>query len=98
MGPLAPIIASLLQELNRGVSRSRSDLATQWPAIIGERWSEHTKPTLGSGGAVCVWVDDSVLAYELSQKYRGTILKRLEIFLGEGTVKKLIFRVGQIRS
>ena len=96
-GPLSPVINSLLQELNRGASRKCFDLATHWPGIMGKQFSEHTKPSLGLGGALCVWVDDSVLAYELSQRYRGTILKRLEALLGEGAVKKLIFRVGQIR-
>ena len=98
MGPLAPVVHSLLQDLGRGVSRKRSDLVSEWPSIVGNRLSGHTQPSVLSRGIVCVWADDSVLAFELSQKYRGTILKRLEAVLGEGTVKRLIFRVGQIRS
>ena len=97
MGPLAPVVYSLLQDLSRGISRERSDLVTEWPAIVGRQFSKHTKPSLISEGIICVWVDDSVLAFELSQKYRGTILRRLEAVLGEGMVKRLIFRVGQIR-
>ena len=96
-GPLSPVINSLLQELTQGANQKRSDLVIHWPEIVGKRFSEHTKPTLGTGGSVCVWVDDSVLAYELSQRYRGTLLKRLDALLGEGTIKKIIFRVGQIR-
>ena len=97
MGPLSSVISSLLEELNQGTSRKRFDLATHWPKIIGKQFSAHTQPSLSTGGILCVWVDDSVLAYELSQKYRGTILKRLEALLGEGAIRKLIFRVGQIR-
>lgn len=98
MGPLAPVIHSLLQDLSRGVSRKRSDLASEWPSIVGKPLSAHTKPSLLSRGTVCIWADDSTLAFELSQKYQGTILRRLEALLGEGAVKRLIFRVGQIRS
>lgn len=96
MRPLAPVIDSLLQELTRGVKEKRSTLQTDWPKIMGSSFSAHTRPAL-QGTSLCIWVDDSVLAYELSQKYRGTILKRVAGTLGEGAVKKITFRVGEIR-
>ena len=97
MGPLAPVVRSLLQDLSQGVNRERSDLVSEWPSLVGKSLSAHTKPSLLSSGTVCIWVDDSTLAFELSQKYQGTILRRLEAVWGEGAVKRLIFRVGQIR-
>lgn len=98
MGPLTPIIHTLLQDLGQGVKEKRSLLQSGWPRIMGNSFSAHTKPLLQEGGTLCVWVDDSTLAYELSQKYQGTILKRVEGALGEGTVKRMIFRVGSIDS
>lgn len=97
MGPLGPILDSVLQELGRGVKEKHSLLETYWPKIMGNSFSAHTKPALDSGGTLWVWVDDSTLAYELSQRYRGTILKRVEGMLGEGVIKKMVFRVGSIR-
>lgn len=94
MGPLQPIIHLLLEELTHGVKEKRSTLQGEWPSIIGSTFSQHTRPNLEEGGTLRVWVDDSVLAYELSQRYSGTILKRAENILGEGTIKKIIFRVG----
>jgi len=97
MQPLAPVIDSLLQGLKAGVKGKRATLQSIWPQIVGSSLSPHTKPSLMREGILCVWVDSSVLAYELSQRYRGTILKRTQASLGEETVKKIIFRVGEIR-
>lgn len=94
MGPLQSIIQSLLEELTHGVKEKRSTLQSKWPSIIGNTFSRHTRPTLEQSGTLHVWVDDSVLASELNQKYSGTILKRAENILGEGTIKKIKFRVG----
>lgn len=98
MGPLGSVIDSLLQDLRIGIKKDRSNLQTLWPQIAGDSFSQHTKPTLQMAGTLCVWVDDSALASELSQKYQGTLLKRTQALLGEGAVKRIVFRVGQLRS
>lgn len=96
MRPLLPILTSVLEGLTQGDNPQRISLTGQWTSIMGEKFARHTKPSLGTGGSLCIWVDDSVLAYELSQKYRGTVLKRLDATLGKGSIKRLIFRVGQL--
>lgn len=95
--PLAPLVESLLEELRTGNKEKRSALQSSWARIVGSVFAQHTQATLSPGGTLCVRVDDSVLAYELSQRYRGTILKRVTGALGEGVVKKVVVRVGQIR-
>jgi len=97
MGPLAPIIDSVLEELGRGVKEKRSFLQTAWPKILGPSLGARSRPSLRDDGTLCVWVDDSTLAYELSQRYQGTLLKRVEAAFGEGVVKRIVFRVGSIR-
>lgn len=97
MGPLSGVVASLLQELEGGIKKNRADLTTLWPQIAGPAISAHTQPSLTKTGTLCVKVDRSVLASELSQRYQGSLLKRTEEALGEGTVKKIVFHVGQIR-
>ena len=97
MGPLAPVIHSVLEELSQGVKERRSVLQGHWEQIMGNQLSTHTKPQLQPGGTLCVWVDDSTLASELRQRYLGTILKRTGNVLGEGAIKKIVFRVGELR-
>lgn len=97
MGPLVPVINSVLEELGRGVKEKHSLLQTAWPKILGPSFSAHSQPDLRENGTLCVWVDDSTLAYELSQRYRGTVLKRVGAALGEDQVKRIVFRVGNPR-
>lgn len=76
----------------------RSKLITEWPAIAGEKIAAHTQPTLTAAGDLWVWVDQSSLAFELNQRYRGSLLKRTQAVLGEEAVKSVRFRVGQLRK
>lgn len=98
MGPLAPVLESLLQELKTGGKEKCSRLENQWPEIVGTRYAARTKGVLRSGGVLAIWVDDSVLAYELGRRYQGTILKRAQEILGDSEVKKVVFRVGEIHQ
>lgn len=97
MGPLTPILNSLLGNLKTGVKEKRSLLRDRWAEIVGPSFARHTKGALRTGGTLAVWADDSALASDLAQKYQGTILKRAQGALGEETVKKIVFRVGEIR-
>ena len=76
----------------------RSKLVSEWPAIAGLKIAEHTRPTLSATGGLWVWVDQSSLAFELNQRYRGSLLKRTQAVLGEEAVKSVRFRVGQLRK
>ena len=76
----------------------RSKLVSEWPAIAGDRIAAHTRPTLNAAGDLWVWVDQSSLAFELNQRYRGSLLKRTQAVLGEAAVKSVRFRVGQLRK
>jgi hypothetical protein len=97
VGPLTPVLNSLLQELKTGVKEKRSLLENRWAEIVGSAYSGRTKGVLQREGTLCVWANDSVLAYELGRKYQGTILQRARRVLGEDEIKKIIFRVGEIR-
>lgn len=95
-GPLTSVLDSLFQELKTGTKEKRSALEDSWPQIVGRKMAQHTRGRLLQGGTLCVWVDDSVLAYELGRRHEGTILKKTKEILGEKSVKKVIFRVGEI--
>ena len=96
-GPLTPVLDSLLQGLKTGTKEKRSVLEDAWPQIVGRTVARHTRGRLLQGDTLCVWVDDSVLAYELGRRHEGTILQKTREALGEKSVKKVIFRVGEIK-
>jgi len=95
--PLKPILNNLFASLANPEQRKHSALADFWPKLAGNYFSQHTKPRFAPGGKITVWVDDSTIAFELSQRYKPVLLKRLKNQFGEEQVKDLRFFVGEIR-
>lgn len=91
------ILPAVLAKLKAPETSSRSRLVQEWAAIAGPRLAGHTRPSLGKRGELYVWVDQSTLAFELNQKYRPALLKRVQAVLGEETVTSVHVRVGQLR-
>ena len=94
--PLAPILDNLLTRLKDPEQSRKTALMDLWPKIAGP-FSERTKARFTSGGEVVVWVNDSTLAFELSQRYKPALLKRLRNQFGENEIKDIRFFVGEIR-
>ncbi len=97
MEALKNLIPGVLSSLQHPAMQSRSRLVSGWESIVGAKIASHTKPTLSEKKELCVWVDQPVLAYELSQKHKSSILKRTQALLGEEAVQTVRFRVGQLR-
>ena len=97
MQPIKDVVASVLQGLHSPEKIQQTRLASEWPQIIGGKIAAHTRPMLGRNETLWVWVDQSTLAFEISQKYRETLLKRAQASLGEEAVKAIRIRVGQLR-
>jgi len=95
--PLTSVLKEVFKNLDNPVRQERARLVGCWPQIVGRFFSEHTKPQFSNHSRVTVWVDDSAAAYELSQRYKQTILKRLQNEFGEEKVKDVRFIVGELR-
>jgi predicted nucleic acid-binding Zn ribbon protein len=98
MQMIREILPGILAELGSPEKQKRSKLLDQWEAIAGKRVFPHTRPYLGNQGRLYVWVDSSALAFELSQRYRQSLLKRAQAVLGETEIKSIHIRVGQLHS
>ena len=96
-GPLAPLLKNLFVKFEDPERSKRAELVNSWQDIAGGYFSKHTKPQFTKQNKIVVWVDDSTIAFELSQKYKQTILKRLQNQFGEDQIKDVRFIVGEIR-
>lgn len=94
--PLKPVLNSIFLRLSNPENQKKAQLTDCWPKIAGQQFSQHTKPLFQKDGKVTVWVDDSTLAFELSQKYKPLLLKRLKNQFGEEEIKDVRFLVGEI--
>ena len=97
MEEIKGLLPKILAGLQTPEKKSRTQLVAEWPAVAGLRIAAHTKPQLSNKGELVVWVDQPALAYELSQKYKQTLLKRAQEALGKEKVKSVRFFVGQLR-
>lgn len=98
MQAIKDLLPTVMAGLHTPELALRSKLVSEWSAIAGNRIAAHTRPTLNAAGDLWVWVDQSALAFELNQRYRGSLLKRTQAALGEDAVKSVRFRVGQLRK
>ena len=98
MQSIKELLPAVFEALQAPALQTRSQLTLRWAQIAGEKIAAHTRPSLSKDGKLFVWVDQSTLAFELSQKYRQSLLKRTQALIGEDAVKSISFRVGQLRG
>ena len=94
---LKDILPFVLADLESPKKAVRSRLAEAWPSLAGPQVAAHTRPVLSDAGELKVWVDQASLAYELNQRHKRALLKRIQAALGEEAVKSIRFLVSQLR-
>ena len=90
------VLAGVLGELKeRGPSHYGS--ATEaWEKVVGSECAKHSEPYALRGKILFVRVDDSTRAFELSRRYKKSIMRRMQHEMGEDQLHDIIFRVGQL--
>lgn len=96
MKDIKKIIPSVLRELELPEKQKKTKLLLEWESIAGEKISKYTTPRLSSNGVIFVYVKEPVVAYEISQRHRLSILKRAQAVFGEEKIKDVRVRVGTI--
>lgn len=94
MDDIRAILPKVIKGLEHPEKQLRSLLIKSWPSIAGEKLLKQTRPQLSSKGILYVHVNDSVLAFEISQRYRQSLLKRAQAVLGDA-VKEVRILVGK---
>lgn len=95
MDRIKNILPTVIRGFESPEKQARSKLVTEWAGIAGASLAKHTRPQLTQKGVLYVYVDESVLAFEVSQRYRSSLLKRAQAVLGEETVKEVKVFVGK---
>ncbi|HOW87712.1 MAG TPA: DciA family protein [Candidatus Omnitrophota bacterium] len=95
MDDIRSILPKVIKGFEDPEKQKRSLLIDSWASIAGEKLAKKTHPQLSSKGILYIHVDDSVLAFEISQKYRASFLKRAQAALGEAAVKEVRVLVGK---
>lgn len=97
MRSIKDVVPEILKSLQNPELKKKNELYDHWGRVVGSKLAGLTKPSLTKEGRLIIWVKDSALAFELNQKFKPAILKRANDLAGQGTVKDIRVRVGQLR-
>ncbi|HOW58766.1 MAG TPA: DciA family protein [Candidatus Omnitrophota bacterium] len=95
MDEIREILPAILKGFTDPEKQKRSLLVEKWSGLAGEKLAKQTTPRLSSKGILYVYVKEAVLAYEISQKYKTALLKKVQAVLGEEAVKEVRVLVGK---
>ena len=88
------VLEKLLADLARGPKAQGKRAVEAWEAVVPERLRRHASPVALRGRRLIVAVDSSTWAFELSTRYKVSILKRMQTELGSETIQDISFRAG----
>ena len=88
------ILPSVLRGLKTHQLSEYAKITSVWGSLVGDEQADHSEPYALHGKILFVRVDDSTLAFELSRKYKMSLIRRIEHVLGEGRLIDIAFRVG----
>ena len=89
-------IDSIIKDLRSVKKTAEMRILELWPKISGKRISRHTKPTVLKKGCLFVNVDKPAWLYELVQRHRERLLKKIQAKVGEKKLVKIRFRIGEL--
>lgn len=97
MEKLQAILPGVLNQIQNPETGKRRKLVENWSQIAGEALAKKTQAKLTESRTLVIWVAESALAAEIQQRYKTTLLKRVQALLGENEVTAAVVRVGQLR-
>lgn len=90
------ILPSVLTTLSKRQLSVFAQLTEAWETFLGSGQAEHSEPYALRGKILFVRVDDSSRAFELSRKYKRSLIRRAQFVVGENQLKDIVFRVGEL--
>ncbi len=89
-------ITFIMKGLGSAKKTTQGRILQLWPKLSGKRISRHTKPVVLKNGCLVVNVDKSAWLYELVQKHKKRLLKKIQANVGEKKLTEIRFRIGEV--
>ncbi|MBI4430815.1 MAG: DUF721 domain-containing protein [Candidatus Omnitrophica bacterium] len=90
------VIPRVLKNLSGKRLSTFAQLTQAWDSLVGESQAKHSEPYALRGKILFARVDDSSRAFELSRKYKMSLIRRAQFIVGEENIKDIVFRVGEL--
>ncbi len=91
--PMSNVMPGIMKKLGMEDQHWLAVLEDEWPAIVGDAVSKHSRPGMVKDSNLTVFVDSSVWMSELSRHGKGTMLGNLQARFGPKRVKTIGFRL-----
>jgi len=91
---LGNIMDRVLLNLKKAADTPTNNLKEEWESLVGEKLAKYSKIAGIKNKIAFCYVEDSTWAFELSTRYKQTILKRLQNRFGDEEITDIRFKVG----
>lgn len=92
---IGDIIRSVFEGLDKKTRLTEEDIRAAWKDAAGAEADGHSRPVSLRRQTLVVHVDDSSWLYQMTLE-KDRILKKLRERLGEGRIKEIYLRIGDI--
>lgn len=93
---IGDLVQTALQQLGMDRSDDIFRLRRAWPDIVGAAAAQKSAPEKIKKDQLVVHVEHSVLLTELDRYYKQAVLDRVQQYLGQKNIQKVLFKIGEI--
>jgi len=94
--PIGDVLKNVVEELSKAKKKGIFEILSAWPALVGKEFSRHARPASLKKGVLLVSVDESAWLYQANFR-KEELLKALKKKVGAEKIRKMQFRIGNIR-
>lgn len=88
------VIAQLAPKLGLQNRLREEEMLAAWSEIVGEFFTQHSRPSRLINGVLYVLVLQPTVLYELDRRWKGMILEKIRVRFGSKLVRDIRFSVG----
>jgi len=95
-GPLRSELEKILTGIKVRESNPENRIRENWEKLAGKKISGHARPYALKNRTLFIRADSAPWAYEIANRYKAFLMKQLRESVGEGIVKDICVKVGEL--
>lgn len=96
MDHIRDVLNAVIGDLEQKDKKEKRYIFNIWDSVVGEEIAKHTKLQKMKGNKLFVIVDHATWAYELTQRHKPVLIKRINDALGSEKIENIYFKIGDI--
>ena len=92
------VVGAVVGRLSQNAPPVFTEMTALWERLVSGEQAEHSEPYALRDKILFVRVDDSTRAFDLSRRFKQSLIRQICETLGEETLKDIVFRVGTVNK